>query len=112
MLQLPAIWLVFTSNVVRNYRKKYKMQQGKILKSKDTWFSVPLHEALDTQNLTHPYLGMKPTSDGHSQKIPVEHLDYDYISNCKDAKYLEKILTVLRYRQPKYILLYCYLLFN
>lgn len=52
------------------------------------------------------YLGMKqPTSDGHSQKIPVEHLDYDYIRSSKDAKYLEKILRVLRYRQPKYILL-------
>lgn len=41
---------------------------------------------------------------GYSQKIPVEHLDYDYIRNSKDAKYLENILRVLRYRQPKYIL--------
>lgn len=38
------------------------------------------------------------TSDGHSQKIPVEHLDYDYIRDSKDAEYLEKILRVLRYR--------------
>lgn len=29
-------------------------------------------------------------------KVPVEHLDYDYIEKCKDAKYLEKILNMLR----------------
>uniref|UniRef100_A0A7N8X6S9 Sperm associated antigen 1 n=1 Tax=Mastacembelus armatus TaxID=205130 RepID=A0A7N8X6S9_9TELE len=29
-------------------------------------------------------------------KVPVEHLDYDYIEKCKDVKYLEKILKVLR----------------
>ncbi|KAG7470083.1 hypothetical protein MATL_G00135580 [Megalops atlanticus] len=29
-------------------------------------------------------------------KIPVEHLDYDYIRECNDVKYLEKILNVLR----------------
>nr|XP_020462431.1 sperm-associated antigen 1 [Monopterus albus] len=29
-------------------------------------------------------------------KIPVEHLDYDYIETCKDVKYLERILKVLR----------------
>uniref|UniRef100_A0A3Q3XDK9 Uncharacterized protein n=1 Tax=Mola mola TaxID=94237 RepID=A0A3Q3XDK9_MOLML len=28
--------------------------------------------------------------------VPVEHLDYDYIGKCKDVKYLEKILRVLR----------------
>ncbi|XP_072251020.1 sperm-associated antigen 1 [Leuresthes tenuis] len=29
-------------------------------------------------------------------KVPVEHLDYDYIEKCRDAKYLEKILRILR----------------
>uniref|UniRef100_H3D704 Sperm associated antigen 1 n=1 Tax=Tetraodon nigroviridis TaxID=99883 RepID=H3D704_TETNG len=29
-------------------------------------------------------------------KVPVEHLNYDYIRNSKDAKYLEKVLAVLR----------------
>ncbi|XP_074538770.1 sperm-associated antigen 1 isoform X2 [Halichoeres trimaculatus] len=31
-----------------------------------------------------------------SREVLVEHLDYDYIEKCKDAKYLEKILKVLR----------------
>ncbi|XP_077455746.1 sperm-associated antigen 1-like [Stigmatopora argus] len=35
-------------------------------------------------------------SDFGSTKIPVEHLDYDYIEKCKDAKYMEKILMLLR----------------
>ncbi len=29
-------------------------------------------------------------------KVPVEHLDYNYIEKCKDVKYLENILRVLR----------------
>lgn len=29
-------------------------------------------------------------------KVPVEHLDYDYIEKCKDVKYVEKLLRVLR----------------
>ncbi|XP_072316295.1 sperm-associated antigen 1-like [Eucyclogobius newberryi] len=29
-------------------------------------------------------------------KVPVEHLDYGYVDQCKDVKYLEKILKVLR----------------
>ncbi|XP_045900678.1 sperm-associated antigen 1-like isoform X2 [Micropterus dolomieu] len=36
------------------------------------------------------------TAIDYSGKIPVEHLDYDYIEKCKDVKYLEKILRVLR----------------
>ena len=28
--------------------------------------------------------------------IPVSHLEYSYIENCTDAKYLEKIIKVLR----------------
>lgn len=36
------------------------------------------------------------TTIDYSGKVPVEHLDYDYIKKCKDVKYLEKILTVLR----------------
>ncbi|KAM6909719.1 sperm-associated antigen 1-like [Xenentodon cancila] len=32
----------------------------------------------------------------YTQKVPVEHLDYDYIGKCKDVKYLEKVLKVLR----------------
>ncbi|XP_057691236.1 sperm-associated antigen 1-like isoform X2 [Corythoichthys intestinalis] len=36
------------------------------------------------------------SSDCGSTKIPVEHLDYDYIEKCKDSKYLEKILLLLR----------------
>lgn len=32
----------------------------------------------------------------YSGKVPVEHLDYNYIEKCKDVKYLEKILKVLR----------------
>ncbi|XP_071324290.1 sperm-associated antigen 1-like isoform X2 [Trachinotus anak] len=31
-----------------------------------------------------------------SGKVPVEHLDYEYIEKCKDVKYLDKILKVLR----------------
>ncbi|XP_070406953.1 sperm-associated antigen 1 isoform X3 [Nothobranchius furzeri] len=31
-----------------------------------------------------------------SRKVPAEHLDYGYIEKCKDVKYLEKILRVLR----------------
>ncbi|CAJ1061454.1 sperm-associated antigen 1 [Xyrichtys novacula] len=30
------------------------------------------------------------------EKVPVEHLDYVYIKKCKDVKYLERILKVLR----------------
>lgn len=33
----------------------------------------------------------------NSIKIPVEHLDYDYIEKCTDLRYLEKILNVLRW---------------
>uniref|UniRef100_A0A3B4TXM9 Sperm associated antigen 1 n=1 Tax=Seriola dumerili TaxID=41447 RepID=A0A3B4TXM9_SERDU len=33
---------------------------------------------------------------GYTGKVPVEHLEYDYIEKCKDVKYLEKILKVLR----------------
>ena len=33
---------------------------------------------------------------GSSGDVPVEHLDYDYIGKCKDVKYLEKILRILR----------------
>ncbi|KAM9805264.1 sperm-associated antigen 1-like isoform 3-T3 [Syngnathus typhle] len=36
------------------------------------------------------------SSDCRSMKIPVEHMEYDYIDKCKDAKYLEKILILLR----------------
>ncbi|XP_026228285.1 sperm-associated antigen 1 isoform X2 [Anabas testudineus] len=36
------------------------------------------------------------TTIDYSGKVPVEHLDYDYIEKCKDVKYLEKILKVLR----------------
>ncbi|KAM4735950.1 sperm-associated antigen 1-like [Anableps anableps] len=36
-----------------------------------------------------------PTT-GFSTKVPVEHLDYDFIEKCKDVKYLEKILRILR----------------
>ena len=32
----------------------------------------------------------------YSGKVPVEHLEYDYIEKCKDVKYLEKILRTLR----------------
>ncbi|KAM9852579.1 sperm-associated antigen 1-like [Aulostomus maculatus] len=32
----------------------------------------------------------------YSGNIPVEHLDYSYIEKCKDVKYLEKILRLLR----------------
>lgn len=28
--------------------------------------------------------------------VPLEHLDYGYIEKCKDVKYMEKILRVLR----------------
>ena len=28
--------------------------------------------------------------------VPIEHLDYGYISKCKNSKELEKILKVLR----------------
>lgn len=38
----------------------------------------------------------QPTTVDYSRKVPVEHLDYDYIDKCKDVKYLEKILRVLR----------------
>ncbi|KAJ8412672.1 hypothetical protein AAFF_G00116230 [Aldrovandia affinis] len=31
-----------------------------------------------------------------SDKIPVEHLDYDFIQKCREPKYLEKIVRVLR----------------
>ncbi|KAM8735287.1 sperm-associated antigen 1 [Acanthopagrus schlegelii] len=36
------------------------------------------------------------TTGDNSGKVPVEHLDYKYIEECKDVKYLEKILRVLR----------------
>ncbi|TWW79695.1 Sperm-associated antigen 1 HSD-3.8 [Takifugu flavidus] len=38
----------------------------------------------------------KPPSVDDRQKIPLEHLDYEYIRNSKDSKYVEKILRVLR----------------
>lgn len=37
------------------------------------------------------------SSPGGSHTLPVEHLDYTYIQQCGDLKYLEKILHVLRY---------------
>lgn len=36
------------------------------------------------------------SSPGESHTLPVEHLDYTYIQQCGDLKYLEKILHVLR----------------
>ncbi|XP_038147781.1 sperm-associated antigen 1 [Cyprinodon tularosa] len=36
-----------------------------------------------------------PNAD-FSTKVPMEHLDYDFIAKCKDVKYLEKILRILR----------------
>ncbi|KAK2844121.1 hypothetical protein Q5P01_010780 [Channa striata] len=36
------------------------------------------------------------TTLDYSGKVPVEHLDYNYIEKCSNVKYLEKILTVLR----------------
>lgn len=42
--------------------------------------------SLQNQSATVDYCG----------KVPVEHLDYVYIEKCKDVKYLEKILRVLR----------------
>ncbi|XP_047455711.1 sperm-associated antigen 1-like [Mugil cephalus] len=41
-------------------------------------------------------LQSQPTTVDYSGEVPVEHLDYDYIEKCKDVKYLEKILRVLR----------------
>ncbi|XP_042280003.1 sperm-associated antigen 1-like [Thunnus maccoyii] len=41
-------------------------------------------------------LQSQSTSVDYSGKVPVEHLDYDYIKKCKDVKYLEKILRLLR----------------
>uniref|UniRef100_A0A3Q0R1J3 Sperm associated antigen 1 n=1 Tax=Amphilophus citrinellus TaxID=61819 RepID=A0A3Q0R1J3_AMPCI len=41
-------------------------------------------------------LQSQPTPVDYSGKVPVEHLDYDYIEKCKDVKYLKKILRVLR----------------
>lgn len=38
----------------------------------------------------------QPAAVDYRGKVPVEHLDYDYIEKCKDVKYLEKILRVLR----------------
>ena len=29
--------------------------------------------------------------------VPIEHLDYTYVRNCKNVKEVEKILRVLRY---------------
>ncbi|XP_041964279.1 sperm-associated antigen 1 [Alosa sapidissima] len=40
--------------------------------------------------------GLLNTEVINSSKIPVEHLDYDYIQKCTDVGYLEKILKVLR----------------
>uniref|UniRef100_A0A087XZH1 Sperm associated antigen 1 n=1 Tax=Poecilia formosa TaxID=48698 RepID=A0A087XZH1_POEFO len=39
---------------------------------------------------------LQSSTAGFSTKVPVEHLDYDYIEKCKDVKYLEKILKILR----------------
>ncbi|XP_005930231.1 sperm-associated antigen 1 isoform X1 [Haplochromis burtoni] len=36
------------------------------------------------------------TTVDYRGKVPVEHLDYDYIEKCKDVRYLEKILRTLR----------------
>lgn len=40
----PYRWHQLMSTIANNYRKKNKIQQGKILKTKDSWFCVPLHE--------------------------------------------------------------------
>lgn len=40
---------------------------------------------------------LQPNTADYNKKVPVEHLDYDYIEKCKDVKYLEKILRALRY---------------
>ena len=37
------------------------------------------------------------TDYAKNSDIPVKHLDYSYIKECKSAKELEKILKVLRY---------------
>ncbi|XP_034729847.1 sperm-associated antigen 1-like [Etheostoma cragini] len=42
------------------------------------------------------FLQNQSTTSGNSWKVPVEHLDYGYIEKCKDVKYLERILRVLR----------------
>ncbi|XP_069001507.1 sperm-associated antigen 1-like [Embiotoca jacksoni] len=41
-------------------------------------------------------LQSQPCTADCSGKVPVEHLDYEYIGKCKDVKYLEKVLRVLR----------------
>lgn len=40
-------------------------------------------------------LGMAAGTD-----VPVAHLDYGYIRECKDASEVEKILQILRYARP------------
>ena len=29
--------------------------------------------------------------------VPIEHLDFGYINNCRNASYMEKIVKILRY---------------
>lgn len=41
-------------------------------------------------------LHYQSSNGDYSGKVPVEHLDYEYIEKCKNVKYLEKILRVLR----------------
>ena len=41
-------------------------------------------------------LSLQSQSTTIDYSVPVEHLDYNYIEKCKDVKYLEKILKVLR----------------
>ena len=43
-------------------------------------------------------MGTGVLEDSHTKSgIPIEHLDYQYVEGCKNAKELEKILKVLRY---------------
>ena len=41
-------------------------------------------------------LSLQSQSTTVDYSVPVEHLDYNYIEKCKNVKYLEKILKVLR----------------
>nr|XP_020494172.2 sperm-associated antigen 1 [Labrus bergylta] len=49
-----------------------------------------------TPGMSAAFFSNQSTSSDFSGKVPVEHLDYVYIEKCKDVKYLEKILEVLR----------------
>lgn len=52
--------------------------------------------------LDQPNPTLKPRSLLRKYEIPIDHLSFEYIEDCKDIRELEKIVRVLRYVNIKF----------